>query len=390
MLTLGTFAAGTDLLVIAGILPAMATQLSVSISSAGLLVTAFAITYALASPILTTITTTVNRRILLVSALGLFTAGNALSALAPNYDFLMLARIITGVGVSLYTPTAYATASLLVPQELRGRALATVVAGFTISTVIGVPVGSFVGDAFGWRITFWLVTVMGLVSLIVLGAIFPSVEGTRYAGFKARFSPVLKPSIALSLGTITMWAISTWAFYTYIAPLLNHYADLSGSAISALLLFVGVGSIAGNAIGGYGADRFGALSTGTLSLVSRTALFVTVPLISISILGASSAMFLYGLLSWMIFVPQQAHLLTLAPEASSIVLSLNNSFLYGGGAVGSAIGGAVLSNYSFFGLIVVVVAFNAVALGFQLSTRKLATASRIETVADKSESAVAL
>ncbi|MDA4130537.1 MAG: MFS transporter [Thaumarchaeota archaeon] len=386
MLTLGTFAAGTDILVIAGILPVIANELSVSVAATGLLVTVFTITYAIASPILAIISSTVNRRFLLISALSLFTIGNAFSALAPNYNLLMLARIVTAVGASAFTPTAYATASLLVSEESRGKALAVVVSGFTVSSVIGVPIGSFVGEVFGWRTTFWLVMGLGLISLIALIAIFPSISGSKYVGFRARLSPILKPRIGLSLAIAGIWGVSSFSFYTFLAPLVTHYSNLSGTAVSAILLIVGIGSVAGNVFGGYGSDRFGSLQTGTLSLILRTPLLVAIPLVSLSVIGVSGAMFLFGLLTWMFFVPQQSRILSFASQASSIILSLNNSFVYAGGAIGSAVGGLVLSGFSFSGLVIASLAFNVIALVLQLISAKVSPPPhRVEHSLSKTE-----
>ena len=209
MLTLGTFAAGTDLFVIAGILPLIANELIVSVSEAGLLITVFAITYAVASPVLMTVAANSNRRSILLMSLLVFIIGNVLSALSSSFVELLLARVVTALGISLFSPTAYAVSSQLSSEESRGKALAIIVSGFTLATIVGLPMGTFIGQLFGWRFTFWFITSLGLVSLAALGLIFPNIAGTKGISLKRRLSPIIRPDIAQTLVTVGVWTAST-------------------------------------------------------------------------------------------------------------------------------------------------------------------------------------
>ncbi|NUS87481.1 MAG: MFS transporter, partial [Streptomyces sp.] len=164
LLALGTFAVGTDSMVMAGILGLISRDLDVSVPTAGQMVTVFALAYALLAPVLATLTARWPRRQLLLTALTVFTAANALSALAPTYPLLLATRVLAAAGAALYTPTANAVATSLVPPERRGRALATVLGGMTVATALGVPLGTWIGRT-DWRLTMWLVVALGAAAL---------------------------------------------------------------------------------------------------------------------------------------------------------------------------------------------------------------------------------
>ncbi|MBO0792300.1 MAG: MFS transporter, partial [Ktedonobacteraceae bacterium] len=182
VLALGTFAIGTDGLVIAGILPAMAHDLRISVDTAGLLVTGFAWIYALGSPVLATATGRIPRKQLLLSGLVVFLSANILAALATNFWLLLAARVLAALGAALYTPVASTVASAMVPPEMRGRALAIVLAGMTVATVMGVPLGIIVAAQFGWQMTFWVVAALSIIAFIGVLALLPAVANPPAVG----------------------------------------------------------------------------------------------------------------------------------------------------------------------------------------------------------------
>jgi predicted MFS family arabinose efflux permease len=231
MLAIGTFAIGTDAFVIGGVLPAVARSLGVSASSAGLLVTAFAVAYAPGAPILAVASARLARRALLVSALTVFAAANALAAVAPTYALVLIARVLAALAAAAFVPASSAVATSLAPTESRGRALATVVAGLTVAQVMGVPFGAFAGASLGWRLS-----VAAAVHLAVASADHPSGGGRVYR---------------LDLHR----------------PLLSQAGHYHGAMISMALLVFGVASVAGSTLGGRLTDRFGALPW--VSAVSR-------------------------------------------------------------------------------------------------------------------------
>ncbi|MBO0796701.1 MAG: MFS transporter, partial [Ktedonobacteraceae bacterium] len=210
VLALGTFAIGTDGLVIAGILPAMAHDLRISVDTAGLLVTGFAWIYALGSPVLAAVTGRVPRKQLLLSGLVVFLSANILAALATNFWLLLAARVLAALGAALYTPVASTVASAMVPPEMRGRALAIVLAGMTVATVMGVPLGIIVAAQFGWQMTFWVVAVLSIIAFIGVLALLPAVANPPAVGLKTRLAMLRDPVLVLMLLNATMWLIANF------------------------------------------------------------------------------------------------------------------------------------------------------------------------------------
>lgn len=226
VLALGTFALGTDVFVIAGILPDIARDLNISVSAAGQQVTVFAIVYAVASPVLATLVSNFSqKRVLLYSLIG-FILANVLCAMAPEYWTLMAARIMTAAFAALYTPSAYAAAASVAPPEKRGKALSMVLAGLTLSIVFGVPFGTWVGQTFGWRSTFLIVGLLGFVAFLGLASFLPEIPSPPVFSLKEKFKIINNSQLltALSVTTLALAGLST--VYAYIAPLLNFTAQL--------------------------------------------------------------------------------------------------------------------------------------------------------------------
>ncbi|MDQ2715933.1 MAG: MFS transporter [Chloroflexota bacterium] len=350
VLALGTFALGTDNFVIAGILPAIAQTLAVSVAVSGLLVTVFSLTYVVASPLLATLTGAVDRKRLLIVSLLLFVVANVLAALAPNFGVLLVARVIAACGAALYTPTASAVAAMLASPEKRGQALALVTAGMTVSIVLGVPIGILVGTHFGWQMTFVLVAVLGALATIGIMGLLPVVAGPPPASLGARLALLRKPSIVVALGLTVIWMVGGFTVYTYIAPILQGITHLGGAAISSLLFLFGVASVLGNMLGGYAADRWGPVPTIALGLAALAITLLVFPAVAVTVVGAGVALAIWGVAGWMLTPPQQHRLLALAPAAPGVILSLNGSASYLGIAGGAAIGSLVLHYAPLFTL----------------------------------------
>ena len=342
VLAVGTFALGTDVQVIAGILPTIAHDIAVPVATTGLLVTVFALTYALGSPTLATLTGSVARRRLLIGSLGVFVGANVLAAVAQYFGVLVLARILAAGGAALYTPTASAVAAALAPAEKRGRALAVVLGGITLAAVLGVPIGTLVGTLFGWRMTFVLVAVMGALAACGILLFFPVVATPPPVRLRARLALFEQPRIIVTLGLTALSLMGIFTVYPYLALLFQHITHVGGTGISALLLVFGGASTAGNVFGGYGADQWGPVRMMVLSLAIAGIALVVLPLAATSILGAVVALIVWGSAAWMFTAPQQHRLLALAPESPSVILSLNASASYVGMGSGAAIGGLVL------------------------------------------------
>jgi predicted MFS family arabinose efflux permease len=342
ILALGTFAIGTDGFVIAGILPEVAGNLHVAVNTAGLLITVFAWAYAIGSPVLATATGMLERKQLLLGSMLLFVAANVLAAVSTSFAVLMIARILAACGAALYTPTALAIAVLLSPAEKRGRALALVLAGLTVATVLGVPLGILIGTQLSWQATFLVISVLGFLAIIGMVTLFPAVVKPPVVSLKARLTLLRRPVLIVMLLNLLLWQISAFVLYAYLGPLLQNITHLSGLAITGIFLLFGLANAFGNMIGGYSTDRWGATPTLAIALIVLTITQFLLPWAAASVIGIVIVVFVWGLAGWMLVSPQQHRVIAQAPEFANVVLSLNGSFIYLGIGAGAALGGFVL------------------------------------------------
>jgi MFS transporter, DHA1 family, inner membrane transport protein len=342
ILPLGTFAVGTGAFVIAGILPAIADQLGITVVTAGLLVTIFSFTYALGSPLLATLTANVPRRPLLLAVMALFTVSNVLAALAPGFELLAVARVVAACAAALFTPTAGAVVAAAAPPEQRGRALALITAGLTTASVLGVPLGTWIGFAFDWRATFWMVAALGAVAFVGLLIALPATAPPPRVPLEARLAMLRNGGFLAQLAVTVLVISGVFTLFTYIAPLLRETARVDGGQLSALLFVFGLGGVIGTAVGGYGADRWGATTVLATSITSSAVGLVVLPFVATSLVGAGLVLFVMGAVGWAFSSPQQVRLLPYAPNAPGLVLSFNASALYLGMGIGPMIGGLVL------------------------------------------------
>ncbi len=371
-LTAGNFAVGTGGLVLAGILPLIARDTGVAITTAGQLVTVFALTYAVGAPVLATLTAAAPRRALMIAALLIFAAGNGLVAVAPDFGTLTLARVVAALGAAMFTPTASAVAVALVPREQRGRALALVIAGLSVATVLGVPLGTLLGQRFGWRLTFAFVALSGVLAAAGVRVLLPTVATPPAAGLRTRLALLRQGAVVGALAVTMLVTTGQFAVYTYLASLLEEVTGLGEGGVSAMLLLFGAASVVGSVLGGWGTDRWGVgrtLVAGigglTLALFALSPAAGALPFAALVVAGS-------GVAGWVFSAPQQYRLLALAPDASGIVLSLNQSALYTGVAAGAALGGLVLNTSGVSSLgwvagLVVALALGVALLGVALA-----------------------
>ncbi|MDQ1288649.1 MAG: transporter, family, inner rane transport protein [Actinomycetota bacterium] len=341
LLALGTFAAGTDAFLVSGVLPSLAHDLHVSAAAAGQTVTVFALTYALAAPLLAVTTQRLDRRTALLIALALLTGANALSALAPTFAVLLGARFIAALGAAQFTPHATAVVATTTPPDRRGRALAVLVGGLSAGTVIGLPAGTLLGGQAGWRAAFWLVTAITIVALLGTAWGMPSLR-LPSAGWRERLRPLRDRELARLLATTVTTMIGPYAVMTYIAVVLAPATGGRASILSALLVLNGLGAVAGSALAGHLVDRagprpvlsaqFAALFLGLGGLAAgRTSLPVSAVLLVV-----------WGLAGFGTAVVQQHRLALYAGPSAPLVLGLNGSAIYLGSTLGAALGGVVL------------------------------------------------
>ncbi|MEV6780922.1 MFS transporter [Streptomyces syringium] len=372
LLALGTFAVGTDTMVMAGILGRVADDLDVSVAAAGQMVSVFALAYALLAPALATLTAHWRRRRLLLTALAVFTAANALSALAPDYPTLLATRVLAAAGAALYTPTANAVATALVPPERRGRAIATVLGGMTVATALGVPLGTYVGRA-DWRLTMWLVVALGAVALLGLAVFLRELPTPAQAlGLRERLAPLREGRIVAAVATTFLFFVAFQAVYIYLAIAMRPATGGEAGRLSLILLVTGVTSVAGSWLGGRAVDRWG-VRTVLLVAGSVAALaFAALPWLGLTMTGALLYAAVSPLAGWAISVAQPHRLASLSPAHAPLLISLNSSALYLGMAAGGGTGSLAMSllGERWFPLVSTVLALAVLALVAATTSRR--------------------
>jgi predicted MFS family arabinose efflux permease len=343
LLAIGTFAVGTDASVIAGVLPDVAADLRVGIGEAGLLVTVFAVTYAVLAPVLAAFTGGWARRRVLLTALGVFVAGNVLTALAPSYGWVLAARVPAAVGAAMFTPTALAAAATASENTgNRSRTIATVMLGLTASSALGAPIGTVLGQAASWRGTMWFVAVLGAVAAVVVLGFLPEQPAPPRYALKQRLAPLRIPEVQLVLLTTVALFTGLYLFSTYIAAVFAAATAGSGDRLSVLLLVSGSAGTVGNLLVGRLCDRFAARRVIRVLAVAAAADLAVMPLLDTSFTAAVVLVAGYGFTAWGFAIPQQHRLVVLAPDSATLVLSLNSSSVYAAASLGGVIGAVSL------------------------------------------------
>lgn len=249
VLALSAFAIGTTEFVIMGLLPQVAGDLRVSIPSAGWLISGYAFAVAFGAPLMAMATARLERKKALLALMGIFIVGNLLCAVAANYGLLMLARIVTALCHGAFFGIGSVVAASLVAPNRRASAVALMFTGLTLANVLGVPLGTALGQEAGWRATFWVVTLIGVVAFVGLARVLPNDREEEKVDLRQEMSALKNPSLWLALGTTVLFAASMFALFTYVAPLLGEVTGVSPRGVTWTLLLIGVGLTVGNVIG---------------------------------------------------------------------------------------------------------------------------------------------
>ncbi|VCU68530.1 Purine efflux pump PbuE [Pigmentiphaga humi] len=341
VLALGTFVVGTDAFIVSAFLPSMAEDLAVTPAMAGYSVTAFALAYAVLGPIISTLTSTLKRRQLLVSALVFLGLANIASALAPSFGVLMATRVAAAAAAAAYTPNAGAAAAVMVRPEIRARALAVVIGGLTAATALGIPLGYVVSASLNWRAALMLVGVLSIVAAINVLAVMSKLPGSARLTLGQRLAVLRNRDVQVILPLTVMGMAACYVPYAFTIPVLDALIG-SSKSITAMLTLYGSGAIAGNYLSGWATDRTGpipvlfsayALMFGTLGAMALASGGFHSPHIF-----AATLMICWGASSWAQTPAQQHRLISSAPEEASLVAALNSSAIYLGISIGTAIG----------------------------------------------------
>lgn len=366
-LTISAFAIGTTEFVIVGLIPTIAADLQVSLPSAGLLVSLYALGVAIGAPVLTALTGRMPRKTLLIGLMVLFTLGNLLAWKAPGYTSLMTARVLTGLAHGVFFSIGSTLATSLVPKEKAASAIAIMFTGLTVALVTGVPLGTFIGQHFGWHETFLAVSLLGIVALIGSLIFVPNgLKHTPPASIARQLTILKQPRLLMVYAKTALGYGGNFVAFTFLAPILQQVSGFSAGAVTWVMLIYGVSVAAGNLWGGRLADRMGPIKAlqiiflllaAVLAVFSFTAHSPILALITVLFWGAVAFGNVPGL---QVYVVQQAE--RYAPHAVDVASGLNIAAFNLGIAGGAWVGGMVVENYGlmvtpWIGAIVVLLAF---------------------------------
>lgn len=343
-LTVGAFGIGVTEFVIMGLLLQVASDLGVSTPAAGLLMTGYALGVFVGAPILTLATRRLPQKTTLLVLMVVFTLGNLASALAPTYETLMAARLVTALAHGTFFGVGSMVATRLAPANREAAAISIMFTGLTLATLLGVPFGAWLGLAFGWRSTFWAVSGIGLLALATLALLVPKGQAEQPAPLKDELAVLTRPQVQLGLLMTVLGFGGVFAVFTFIQPILVELAGYSRTAVSSILLVFGAGLVAGNLAGGRWADRSlrralpGSLALLTLAMFASTFAFH-------SRVGAAIAAFALGAAAFATVAPLQMRVMQQAGGVGQgLASSLNIAAFNLGNALGAWLGAVVISH----------------------------------------------
>jgi DHA1 family inner membrane transport protein len=341
-LAVGAFAIGVTEFAPMGLLPVIARDLAVSIPTAGLLVSAYAFGVVVGAPLMTLTTGRMPRRRLLLMLTSIFTIGNFLSAIATSYEMLMLARVITSFHHGAFFGVGSIVAASLVPPERKAAAVATMFMGLTIATVIGVPLSAWAGEYLGWRIAFWAVTALGLLTMAALATALPDLPAPQGSNAMREIRALGRKRVLHALLLTVVSASAMFTVFTYIAPILREETHASVGFVTAMLVTYGVGLTVGNWLGGRYADR-SVDRTLIASLAGLAAVLVAFAWFMPDAAVSAVLIFLWGVASFAIVPPLQLRIMNAATDAPNLASSVNVGAFNLGNALGAALGGGVIA-----------------------------------------------
>ncbi|MFC5703439.1 MFS transporter [Cohnella faecalis] len=371
LLAVVSFLVGTSENIIAGILDMVAGDVGVSVAAAGQLITVFSIAYAFGTPILMAVTARMERRKLMLAALGVFFVGNLLAFAASGFIPLMGSRIVLALGTGVFVVVALMVTSKLAAPGKQGSAIATVVMGFSTSLIVGVPLGRVIAAAYDWKLIFAGIGALSLLAMLAIYRTIPRAEGEEPVPIRRQLELLKQPKIAIALSVTFFWIAGYSVAYTYISPFLLTITGLDERGVSIGLFAFGIASLIGSKVGGFGTDRWGIPRTLIGGMLVHALSLLLLSAFSHSAVIVFPLLMLWAFSAWSSGPTQQYNLMTIAPEASGIMLSLNASVLQLAMAAGAGVGGVIvngvsLSAITWLGAAGVAVAATAAAKSFGL------------------------
>ncbi|MEP9400839.1 MFS transporter [Sphingomonas sp. VNH70] len=340
-LAVGAFGIGVTEFAPMGMLPVIAADLHVSIPAAGLLVSAYAMGVLIGAPLMTLTTGRVDRRTLLIALTGIFTLGNALSAMADGYGMLMAARIVTSFNHGAFFGVGSVVAAGLVPPDRRAGAVAAMFTGLTVATIGGVPLTTWVSEAIGWRTAFAGIAGVGAIAMLSLRLALPPLPAAEGGDMRAELRVLTRRPVLAALALTVVGASAMFTVFTYIVPILREVTHASTGFVTAMLVLYGVGLTIGNTLGGRLADR-----SIERTLIGSFAVLAVVLVLFAGVMqwpsAAAVAILIWGIASFAIVPPLQMRVMDAASEAPNLASAMNVGAFNLGNAFGAALGGGVI------------------------------------------------
>lgn len=379
-LTLSAFAIGTTEFVIVGLIPTMAADLNVSLPSAGLLVSLYALGVAIGAPVLTALTSKMNRKHVLLAVMGLFVVGNLLAWQAPGYNTLIAARILTGLAHGVFFSIGSTIATGLVSKEKAASAIAIMFTGLTVALVTGVPLGTYIGQHFGWETTFLIVAILGLIALVGSALLVPNnLKQDVTASLKDQLKVLTQPRLLLVYAITALGYGGTFTAFTYLAPILEQVSGFDASAVGLIMLVYGVSVAVGNIQGGKMADKFGPVKALTIIFAGLAAILFVLNFTAYNPIAAVITILVWGAFAFGNVPGLQVYVVKLAekytPNAVDVASGLNIAAFNVGIALGSWSGGLIveragLMNTPWVGGVVIISALLLTRLSGALDKRE--------------------
>jgi MFS transporter, DHA1 family, inner membrane transport protein len=372
ILSFGNFAIGMGAFVVIGILTPIADAFGLTKAAAGFVMTAYAIGYAVLSPVGVALTGKLSRRTVMITGLSLFLLAMATGIFAPSANVLFATRVLAALGAGLFTPVAASVAISLAAPEVRGKAIASVFAGLTLAQALGVPFGTWLGYSYGWQSALLVVCALTLLAILLIAATVPKEIPFQVNSLSTLGAALLDWRSLLSVLFTTTFLAAIYILYTYFSPYLAERFGFARDGISTFLLIFGIGAVIGNILGGKLNDRFGSRPTLISLCIIQIIALAAYTVLPLNPTTGGILTLVWSIFGWSFAVAQQTRLVKQTPQRQAVVLSLNAAGIYLGAMLGSSIGGWLLNAYGPAMLGLGAAAMMSFALAHLLLSEKLA------------------